>query len=513
MTALIELYGVDHQALVAWVCKTYGVGIASQGAINNPHKLRRENIAERLRLYRDKADIPIRRIIDTVYKQQESKDDLYRYLEVAKEQNVTARIVNEVANLYDRPAIRSIPGDKAEDKAKNDNLKAEEKRLNLPFIMQEAHRLTNLCNEVLVWQFAGVTGKTLRLITPDRFDAIPDTRDELVPAGFLIDAPRASALGPDIAAKLPCIELWDDTYRYLINSLGQIVDEAGTVKTEPIKHEFARIPGVLFHRRQPTTCILDSDSGDDIKSAHLGVALLNLLVMRLAKSQGENQMVLSGLLANVAANQVLHPERPIALPPGVTLEMLQLKTDPAHYLSAKRDKLASVGARYGLSYESFMLEFGGQGGSGKAIEISREKLTELRMEQRDRARRHEEMLLQLIGIDPALVSIDFQEQALPLDAQEEVDLLDSKMRKGLDSPIAYLMRKDPDLTPARASSLLQKNLADFAALVTMVRALNIPGDGDAAKPGSSPQANGAKGGAKPANDNLRSVAREVLRAA
>jgi hypothetical protein len=496
VTALIDLYHVDHQSLVRWICDTYGIGVNVNLTFNNPHKVRRQNIAERLMLYRDKARIPVERIIDQVYDDDTNKKDLKRFIDAAKEQNVTARIVNEVANLYDRPAVRTLP-----DETKNAAFQVEQKRIKLPFFMQEGHRLTNLCNEVLLWQFTGVEDKrTLRLITPDKFDAIPDTRDELVPAGFLLDAPRASAMPKDHTDKLPAFEVWDDTYRYLINQLGQIVDETGEVVTVPIEHKLGRIPGVLFHRREPTTCILDGDSGEDIKSAHLGVGLLNVLIMRLSKSQGENHPVLKGNLAAVAANQTLHPERPIALPPGVTLEILQMVTDPKHYLDVKRDKLASVGARYGLSYESFMLELGNVA-TGKSLQISREKLTELRMEQRERARAHEELAVTLIGFDPTGMRNDFQEQAAPLDAQEEVDLLDSKMRKGLDSPIDYLMRKDPDLSRKDASTLLQKNLADFAILIAMVRALNIPASGDAANPGTSAQQNGAAN--QPANANAQ----------
>ena len=40
--------------------------------------------------------------------------------------------------------------------------------------------------------------------------------------------------------------------------------------------------------------------------------------------------------------------------------------------------------------------------------------------------------------------MDYQEQALPQDPAEELSLLRDKMKLGLDSPIAYLQRKDSD---------------------------------------------------------------------
>ena len=497
MTALIDLYRVSHGALVEWVRNTYGI----VNALKNAHRQRRESIAERLNLYRNKLDNPLGNLIDRIYATDALKTELRRFIPVAKEQNVSSRIVNEVASLYDRPALRVL---KTMDKEFHD----EEKRINLHFFHQEGHRLTNLCNETLLWQFEGIErgGKkeTLRLITPDTFDAIPDPRDVLVPAGYLLDAHRASALPLAQASRLPCYELWDDTFVYLLNDQGNMVDESGEAVGTPREHGLKRIPAVLFHRREPTTAILDADYGDDIKSAHLGVALINILTKKLAKSQGENHPVLSGNLAQMAGGQVLDAEKPISLPPGVTLEMLQMKTDPEHYLKVKRDIIASVGASYGLDYQMFMQEFGSDSGSGKAYQVRREKLTELRIEQRGRAYRHEGEVVELVGFDPQGMRVDFQEQAMPTDAAEEVDLLDKKMRKGLDSPVSFMQRKDPDLSRDDAQKLILQNLHDFAMLVIAVRALNVPGDADAANPGKTPQQNGASNTKKPSNDEVPS---------
>lgn len=519
MAPLIDLYKKNHGALVAWLFKTYGLGQGTE--FQNPHRLRRQAIADRLDLYRDNAHRAVCSIIDRVYTTPEMRETLRPYVAIALEQNVSRRIVNEVASLYDRPALRLL-------KQRDPEFHAEEKRINLHFVHQEAHRLTNLCNEVLLWQFKGTDDKNaLRLITPNEFDAVPDPRNKLVPAGFLLDAAPVAAFTVDEARRLPNYELWDDTFRYLINASGQIVDENGTAG-QPAEHGLGRIPGVLFHRREPTTVILDASHGEDIKSAHLGVALLNVMIMRLSKSQGENQPILQGNLASMASGQVMNGERPLLLPPEVVASMWSMKTDPDHYLAVKKDKIASVGASYGLDYQMFMQELGGESGSGKSYQVRREKLTELRIEQRMRAASHEAMVVDLMGFDPEGMRLDFQEQAMPQDAAEEVALLDAKMRKGLDSPIAFLMRKDPDLDRERAVDLLKSNLTDFAALIQWVRALNVAGDADAASPGRSAQENGAanaekapdksdasandKGGDTPAS-SLTNMAKEILDAA
>lgn len=480
MAALIDLYKKDHAELVSWIFKSYGLGQGTE--FQNPHRLRRAAIACRLDLYRDRPQKHIARAIDQIYETQEMRDLLRKYIDVAKEENVAARIVNEVASLYDRPALRTLT-------KRNEEFHAEEKRLNLHFIHQEAHRLTNLCNEVLLWQFKGVDDKTkLRIITPDCFDAIPDTRDKLVPAGYLIDAAPSDAWTPEQAKQLPNYEIWDDKYRYLINAYGKIVDENGNPGA-PAEHGLGRIPGVLFHRREPTEAILDGDSGADIESGHISVALLNVMVMRLSKAQGENQPVLQGNLASMASGQVMNGERPLLLPPEVVASMLSMKTDPDHYLRVKKDKVTSVCLRHGISYEQYSNTEAEM--SGKAFQQRREKLTEIRIEQRGRAVAHEELTVDLMGFDASTLKTDFQEQSIPQDANEEVDLLDKKMRKGLDSPVAFLMRKDPDLSREDAVALLKNNLTDFAALIQWVRALNVSGDADAANPGATPQQNGA----------------------
>jgi hypothetical protein len=481
MTALIELYNCDHQALVDWIVKQYGLGPTSQQH-NNPHRIRRETIATRLRLYRDQIVVPLGQLIDRIYKTQAMRETMRDYIDVSSGQNVSRRIVNEIASLYDRPALRVL-----KDKDENTRFHAEEQRLNLHFVHQEAHRLTNLCNETLIWQFQGADGRKLRIVTPDTFDAIPDPRDHLHAAAYLIDFAPISML-PN-SERLPHWELWDDTFRYRISGDGRLCDERGETVAAPEPHGLPRIPGVLLHRREPTTSILDATYGEDIKSAHLAAALLDVMIMRLSKTQGENQPILQGNLAAMTSGQTMDGERPLLLPPEVVASVLNMKTDPDHYLAVKKDRIAGVAQTYGMSYEQVTNTESAD--SGKLYQMRREKLTELRMEQRARAVIHEMRVVELIGFESEGMSVDFQEQAIPMDAAEEVDLLDKKMRKGLDSPVAYVMRKDPDKTRDQAKLFILDNLEDFAMLVRSSRALNAPADADPEDPGKSPEENGA----------------------
>jgi hypothetical protein len=498
MTALIDLYRrtnpfLTHESLIAWVRTTYGLSKESQ--FSNPHRLRRAEIALRLRLYRDDAQADFERLIEVVFENAKVQAQRKKLIPVAMEQNVAARITDEVASLYDRPALRTLP-----DPAQDLKLHAEEKRINLHELMQEQHRLTFLCNEVLWWRFTGADEKyKLRLVTPDCFDAIPHPADKTTPAGYLLDSAPITTAESVALDSLPHYELWDDTYVYRLNKSGYMVDQLGNPVTAPEEHKQGGIPGFLCHRREPIERILDDRPGRDIVSAHFGAGLLNIMIMRLAKSQGERQPILKGPLANVAAGQPMDGETPTALPPETEAEVLDMVTNPEHYLSAKKDKLTSVSQRYGMSYEQMTNQETSDIASGKAYMLRREKLMELRNEQRRRAVIHEEGVVTLMGFSPVGLAIDHQEITLPQDPNEEIDLLDKKMRLGLDSVRAYLKRKDPSLTDEQADAIIERNLTVYSRLILKVRALNIPANANAKDPGQNPEQNGAQNSNNPAS--------------
>lgn len=473
--SLVKLYNISRDGLIAWVRETY---LAQD--LGNPHRARRQAVALRLRLYRDDYEQDARNVIDWAFETQSIREQRYRLIPVATEHNVTRRIVDEVASLYDQPALRLFT-----DAATQARFRLDEDRVELHEIHQEAHRLTFLCNEVLVWSFAGPDGNDLRVVTPDCFDAIPDPRDKLRPAGYLLDCAPTTTLKPGSEARrhLKHYELWDAEMVYDLDADGRYLAESA--------HGLGGIPGVLFHRRKPTDRILDDRAGRDIISAHLAVVLLNIMVMRLCKAQGENQPVLSGPLAHMAKGQKLDGETPIVLPPEVTAEMLGMKTDPDHYLLVIRHVITSIAQTYGMSYEQYTMSEGSDAASGKAFQLRRSKLTELRLEQRRRAVRHERAVVTLLGYPIDGFRTDYREIAAPADAAEERSLLDADVRMGLDSPVKYLMRKDPDLDEDAAVRLIRSNLIDWSWVISAVRALNMAKDASVKNPGQTPEQNGA----------------------
>jgi hypothetical protein len=482
-TTLPQLYGFldgNIGGFLAWIRKTYGLGDQSA---NNPDRLRREAIAQRVRLYRDGGRIDMERMVSAVFETQEVIDQRKKLIDVACEQNVWSRITDEVASLYDQPAQRSFKDDVTE----TERFRQLSEDLELDEVFQEAHHLLFVCNEVLLWLVDAVdadSNQTLRIVTPDSFAVVPHPKNALVAAGFLIDAcPSFVPEGAD-RARLKHYELWDAVNVYDLDANGDLVGS-------PRAHELGRIPGVLFHWALPVDRVLDPRPKSDITAAHLGVALLEIMIMRLSKSQGERQPALQGDLARMASGQTMDGEKPLLLPPGVVAMMLDMKTTPEHYLAAKKDKISSVALAWGMSYEQYTNSDTADTSSGKAFQIRRLKLIELRAKQRRRARVHEKLVAQLLGFDVKNFRVRHQEQAIPQDAVEEVALLQVMMRLGLDSIVKYVMRKNPEMSREEATAEINENLRDWAVLVKMLRALNMPSTADGANPGQNPQQNGA----------------------
>lgn len=523
-----KAFGAPMDILLPWVQEEY-----LDNEATNVHRLRRALVAQRLRFYQDNYEQDAKATVDLMFNDPKVAEQRKKVVELAMGINPTRNVIDTVASLYDRPAKRIFdpidPGDDELDapppNPMQDRWDVFEQQTEYDEVAQERHRLTYLCNETLLWyEWSPIDDlPQWRIYTPDAFDAIPDPRDPLRAVAFLIDWNPVSHLKGMAREKLTHRILWDAQRFVKLNAAGHSINGP-----RGEKHNMGRIPGLLLHRRKPRDVLMDSRAGRDLISAHKAVVFLNLLVMRLAKSQGEQQPILTGHLAQIVKNQSMDGENPIGLPPGVVAEMLNMKTDPDHYLSAIRHFIGGVANTYGMSYEQFTMTDTTSG--GRAYTVRREKLTELRTEQRIRATRDEIKAVDLVddmhvvrkveGFDVTRYRTDFAEQALPMDAKEEVELLDLMMRKGLDNPIAWLMRKNPDLNAETAAMIVKRNLAIWATLVVASRNLNASqSDTGGPQRGASPEENGAMSLKRtedpPENDNdnkakLQALAREVL---
>lgn len=456
------------ESLIKWVSRTYLSGTKEQ----NPHKGRRERMRERLRWYRGDHTKDIETLIKHVFEHSDVVKQRQKFARMAKSVNVTARLIDRISTVYTVEAVRRFP-----DQGEQRQLKQLERDLALHEMFELANQLVNLCNEVLFW-----ATPTLRLITPDAFDVIPHPGDPKEIGALLMHwGPPSSVTEADTPQKRMHYAVWDDRFVVQMDAEGKIIDE-------PREHGLGRIPAVLVHRASPIDSLLDGHAGDDIIAAHQAVAFLRVLALRLAKSQGEKQPLLSGDLARIAAGQAADGERPIALPPGVEAKVLDTTTSPENYLKLENQVMGDLAASYDLSLEALVRR--------SQVDHMRlhENLTEIRRRQQKRWRKNERSVAELLGFNTSDFSVNFRDPALPMDPQKEFDLYREKSKQGLDDPLAYLMREDPDLDEAAAKERLDRHRQIVAEHIEQLAARNLARDADLESPGLTPESNGRIGG-------------------
>ncbi|KAB2910232.1 MAG: hypothetical protein F9K40_03105 [Kofleriaceae bacterium] len=482
MTTLRELPGMQgDDALVvqaireSFICRRVGAEAVTIGST------RKERMAARLALYRDDFLPAVEKLIDVVWEHKDVKGDRRKLAELVGFLNVAKRVTDEVASLYNEPAKREFPT--PEQTAAFQKI---ERELQLHATMKEAHRLSFWMNDVLLWLMSKPDGKrSLRIITPDAFEVVVNPADKLEPVAYILDCAPAwvpPSLFPD-RSSLPHYEVWDSQIAFTLNANGFLI---GDVR----EHRLGRIPGVLVSSRLPVDRLLDDRPGRDLESAAKAVLFLNILTLALSQTSGEQQPYLRGQLSEMAADQPQSAGRPIALPPGVEAGVLDLVTDPEHLLKVIKHVIGSVAQSYGMSYEQFTFQETADTASGKAYTVRRQKLTELRKEQRGRAEIYEPQVAELIFGTSDGLTVDYHDQAAPMDPLEEHELFVARMNRGLDNPLAKMKRENPDLTDEAAEKKLLGNVAVVSWFYSLLRANNISLDATTATPGKTPEDNG-----------------------
>jgi hypothetical protein len=480
VTTLSQIPGLQQEAQMVEAVRAQYLGqlVGADGA-PCPSK-RRAAMAARLALYRDDFKPAVEKLIETIWTHPTVQTDRKRFAELVGFLNVPKRVVDEVASLYDQPAKRTFANE-----AETVRFQAVEKALNLHQVMKEAHRLSFWLNNVLLWQTKRDGKLALRIITPDAFDVVVNPADPLEMVAVIIDCAPAWVPATVVdRSTLPYYEVWDSEVMFKLNADGHLIGDV-------TKHELGRIPGVLLSSRLPVDRLLDDRPGRDIEAAARAVMFLNLLLLNLAHTSGEQQPYFKGNLGQIAADQPQSAGRPLGLPPDVDAGVLDLVTDPEHLLKSCRHTVSSIAQAYGMSYEQFTFTETADTASGKAYTVRRQKLTELRQEQRGRADVHEPQVVELVFGTAEGLRVDYHDQGAPLDPIEDFKLFVDRMNRGMDNPIEKMKRENPDLTDAEAQARLVKNVAIASWFFALLRANNISMNATTANPGQPPEANGA----------------------
>jgi hypothetical protein len=453
---------------------------------NNPdEKSRRKAARVRHAFYSSRGEIEMEERLGRYFKDPEVLDKRREWVKDAKYNNVTARIVKELATVYAMPARRTVAGD--DNNARYQEL---QRRCRLHEIMQRVNRWTILHRDIVLWprvrqNAANDNEPILDVITPDRFSAIAHPSDSTLLIALSLDLDLKARMPGE---SLPQQMIWTAFETALVSQSGEVIES--TIKP----HSYGRIPGILFSLEPPCGKLLDSSAMEDVEAAHRAVWFENILLLKESKS-ATLQPVLSGDLASVARQQADDSERHLELPDGVSATTLDRAMDLSLFRDTARNIFETAAANHGLA-PAILQHQGIQ--SADARELIRVPLRELRLQQQVPFRDLERDLASLmsavyspelpeLAFTPDGWNIDFADPQTPLGTKEALEVFIQERQAGLTSTIAELIRRNPDLTPAMAVELMRQFIEDELDRNRTLRPLQ--------------QISGSMGAATPANDN------------
>ena len=452
---------LDWQTATRWISERYLSPLCEETR-------RVDRATRRAALYRDAGQKYVSELIAKVFADKETQRLRDQWVDQAGYNNVTRRIVHELATLYRRPAARTVGGD--EDNAVR--YQSVQRLVRMDETMLDAQRLTILHRGILIGPrvppWSGLP--RLELVERHQFRLV---RHPLEPARLVavildqaIDAPNALP-GSDQPRWL----VWTDTEWFRISA-------AGAIMGEPQENRYGRIPYVLAALNPPPGDLVDPTTFEDVVVAHLAVWFEGVLLLKESKS-ATKVPILSGDTARAARGQVLDSESVVELPEGVALSQSDTGMDLSLFRDTADHILERAAANHGIP--PAILHHAGAT-SGYEIELRHVGIRERRIEQEATFREVErdlaELMATVLAADaPSLAfstdgwSLNYGEIQMPRSPKEELEIFGQARTMGLTDTIEELMRRDPDKGPAQAAEEMLLHIERETARVKAMRKL------------------------------------------
>jgi hypothetical protein len=450
---------------------------------------RRRLSKERHELYTSGGDARMSRFIDSVFKDPEVKARRQEWVSRAKFNNISRRIVNELATVYSTPALRFVDGD-----ANNEKYQEFQRVSRLHDCARKFNRWGQLHRSLAVGfrvrtETTGEKKPIIDIVSPDSFFAVahPTDLSKMIALGFKL----ASTVGGR------AWQVWTDVETFAL-------DQDGNVLTETLReHEYKRMPWLLLSMEPPCGKLIDDSTGKDIDAAHEAAWFMDILHLKEGKS-ATKQPVIAGDVTTMARNQSSDSEMPIEASDGTTVSAIDFSMDLSMFQQSAQYIYETVAGNYGIS-PGLLKHQGVQ--SAEARELMRAPLKELRREQQIYFREFERELAEvqsmvLVRELPDLAftlegwGIDFGESRTALDPKAELEVFEHARRLGLTDTIAEIQRRNPDLTLRQAFAELEKHITAETYRNELQRPmLSISGSAGAALVGSTEADAGPSSGA------------------
>jgi hypothetical protein len=467
---------VDWQTATRWLNERYLSPLCEESA-------RIGKAERRAALYRDAGQKYVSELIDKVFTDRETKRLRDHWIEQAGYNNVTRRIVHELATLYRRPAGRTV-----ENEANAVKYQAVQRLVRMDEVMLDAQRLTILQRAILLGPRVPEWSKLPQLDIVERHQ-FRLVRHPLEPKRLIAVILDQALHYPNAlpGSEVPRWLVWTDSEWFWLSARGSMLGE-------PKDNRYGRIPYVLAALNPPPGEMVDSTTFEDVIAAHLAVWFEGVLLLKESKS-ATKVPVLSGDTARAARGQVLDSESVVELPEGVALTQSDNGMDLSIFRDTADHILERAAANHGIP--PAILHHAGAT-SGYEIELRHVGIRERRMEQEPAFREVERELAELMSI---VVSIDAPELAfttdgwslnygeiqMPQSPKEELEIFEHARTLGLTDTIEELMRRDPDKGPAEAFAEMKLHIDRETERVRSMRELQALSGAMGTPQGEKPQ--------------------------
>jgi len=449
---------------------------------NDEEKNRQKRSHNRLKLYRDEGRGLVEEMIRALFKNLKVRSLRKEFVRYAMFQNVSKRVVREISMVYSSEALRNISN-------RNDAYQEVIRTTKQDRKFRNVNRYVNLLNECLVWFDIRGGDPVIRVITPDKFYAISHPNDPTHHIGSII---TIESNGINSTDSSPAWLVITEEEFFQLDRSGRMVSNS------KIKHGLGLMPAILVHREEPEDRLLDANSGEDLISAHLAVALLNTLMLKQAKS-AEKVVAASGDLSTTPSDQPLDQEVVQSFGEGISLQTLDLGADPEGYIRAARAVIKQVAANYGIPESVFDLTYAAS--SGFEIELKRSQLLEVRQDQILDYRPVEREFVNVqsrvltaaghkLRFNSAGWTVNFGEVQPPRDPREMLNYFEKMRQMGLMNTAEMYLRLNPEATFEQAQLALLSNAKIESTRVQLFRALNTSPTANLGDEGQSPEDNG-----------------------
>lgn len=448
-------------------------------------KTRKQMAKRRISLYCDDIERLLADEVSRIFFSPEVRDRIFPFLRMASANSLLKRISDEIGRpVYASPPMRRIGNQK--DQLAHAGLALE---MNLDRKMDRVTKLLTACNQILLFvRFIPRYGLCLDILTPDLVSVIPDRDVPQHAAGVVYSKPWG------IGGKETAYVLWDDAEYVTFNSNGLVLEG-------PTSHNFGVLPFVEISRNIPLNGYWDTWSGADLEAATIQVCLLNALILKLHKSQGEKQLAVAGDDVEDAKEQILDGESILKISGAKSLQLLDLQASPDHYLRTKEHIETTIAANYGISRERLNQQATVNTAIGREETGLRERTAEIMSVMR----KAENDLFDIVKVvsqehpeyklsPDSTMSIDFGELHHRVDRKTQLEIRETERRLGIRSVIDDILEDNPEIqTEAEAWKELESNMEAESEYIRLRRALNVPEDANVEEPGQNPMENGEMG--------------------